>query len=81
MVCSLAPIIVCALAYFFLGERMRIPDILFLFSVFCCVILVLLGANTGGDAVVTDGSVEAAAVTGGAIAFVGLIAQPVLVAG
>lgn len=82
MVCSVAPIIVVFLSYFLLGEQIRLPYILFLFSVFCCVILVLVGAQTGGDTVITDGSIEAtAAVTGGAIAFVGLVAQPILVAG
>ena len=75
MVCSLGPIFVCVMAYFMLGERMQTPDMLFLFSVFCCVTLVLFGASTG-----TVESPEVA-VTGGALALAGLLATPVLTAG
>jgi uncharacterized membrane protein len=45
MVCSLAPIFVCVLAYFMLKERMATADKIFLFAVFCSVILVLSGAS------------------------------------
>ena len=76
MVCSLAPIFVCVMAYFLLGERMNYPDMLFLFTVFCCVTLVLFGAG-GGSSVKTP----EVAVTGGALALIGLLAMPVLVAG
>ena len=71
------------MAYFMLGERMSVPDIIFLSSVFCCVILVLLGANNNGEEAATldATSVETIAVTGGALAFIGLMAQPVLIAG
>ena len=74
MVCSLAPLFVCGLAYFILGEKMRIPDMVFLFSVFCCVILVLLGANKASGVVDEASAAEAAAMTVGAFAFFGLIA-------
>lgn len=76
MVCSLAPIFVCVMAYFLLGERMNYPDVLFLFSVFCCVTLVLLGAGSGSSIDTPE-----VAVTGGAMALVGLIATPMLTAG
>lgn len=71
MVCSLAPIICCAMAYFILGERMRKADFIFLVSVFGCVILVLLGASNSGPEVTESG---------GPLAFVGLLATPVLIA-
>lgn len=74
MVCSLAPLFTCIFAYYLLGERMHIPDMVFLFSVFCCVILVLLGANKASDVVDEASVAEAAALTGGALAFLGLIA-------
>jgi len=54
MVCSLAPLFVCGLAYFILGEKMRIPDMVFLFSVFCCVVLVLLGDNKASNATIAE---------------------------
>jgi len=73
MVCSLAPIIVCGLAYFLLGERMGKADVLFFVAVFCSCTMVLLGAGNKSSNEVTE------AVS--AIAFICLIAQPVLIAG
>lgn len=45
IVCSLTPLFVCAMAYFLLGERMRIFDVLALVAVFVSVSLVIMGAE------------------------------------
>ena len=45
IVCSLTPLFVCVMAYFLLGERMRIFDWAALVAVFVSVSLVILGAE------------------------------------
>jgi drug/metabolite transporter (DMT)-like permease len=44
IVCSLAPIFVCLLGYFFLGEKLKLIDYLALLAVFSAVAMVVLGA-------------------------------------
>jgi len=44
IVCSLAPIFCCIMAYFLLGERMKKVDYFALIAVFASVCLVILGA-------------------------------------
>jgi hypothetical protein len=47
IVCSLAPIIVCFLAYLALGESMFFSDAVFLASVFAACVIVLVGEGRG----------------------------------
>lgn len=70
--CALQPVIVCLLAYFVLGERMRRFDQLSLVLLVVCVSLVILGAES------TESTDEKAEI--GLIPLVALLSQPVLLA-
>lgn len=45
IVCSMTPLFVCAMAYFILGERMKLFDLVALLAVVISVALVILGAQ------------------------------------
>lgn len=81
MVCSLAPICVCIMAYFILHERMGNIDILFLLTVFCSVIMVLIGTGKdnggGGGCTVMECAKEGPTL----LATISLGILPLLVAG
>ena len=51
VVCSLTPIFVCIIAYFLLGERLKLFDQAALAATFGAIMLVIFGANgTEGSA-------------------------------
>lgn len=74
VVCALQPVIVCLLAYFMLGERLRRFDQLSLFFVVVCVSLVMLGAAPAADA--SDEGDQKNEM--GLLPIIALLSQPVL---
>lgn len=70
VVCSLTPIFVCIIAYFILGETLKLFDKVSMFFTFGAVMLVICGAK-GGESSNTNSST---------IALIALLAQPVLLA-
>ena len=45
VVCSLTPLMVCLIAYFVLGERMKKSELLSIFFVVAAVALVMIGSS------------------------------------
>lgn len=83
IVCSLAPIFCCIMAYLVLGERMKPIDYMALVAVFAAVCLVILGAKPPDTLETTDTNIEDA--DGGQsksnmFMMILLLAQPVLLA-
>lgn len=71
IVCSLTPLFVCLIAYWLLGERLKMFDQCALVFVFISVCLVILGAE--GE--------ESSTMSSNPLALMALISQPVLLAG
>ena len=85
IVCSLAPIIVCVIGYFFLGESQFCSDNIFLALVFTACVIVLVGAGQNSynlEPEVIDDSTVIVSQTGvNSLSIMCLIAMPCLISG